>query len=183
MRIKNWPDSEMATQHPSDFQLPYTEYALNGQNGRINFSTVTGGPEGAGGTLNVPGFDYGKKAEVNFVGDMLRGNMTPSEVAMAFFTTCNVETIQQAIRREVYIRSGPKKYTIDDQDVDELKMVMRGMYYQYAKNNTFDSLPYSLSGIVYISFMILPVNVSCLSFPVTDCSIKVNTQVSSLRDQ
>ena len=128
----------MATQHPSDFQLPYTEYALNGQNGRINFSTVTGGPEGAGGTLNVPGFDYGKKAEANFVGDMLRGNMTPSEVAMAFFTTCNVETIQQAIRREVYIRSGPKKYTIDDQDVDELKMVMRAMYLQYAKNNQFN---------------------------------------------
>ena len=69
---------------------------------------------------------------------MLRGNMTPSEVAMAFFTTCNVELLQEAIRKEVYKRSGPKKYVIDDQDVDELKMIMRAMYYQYAKNNTFD---------------------------------------------
>jgi hypothetical protein len=128
----------MANQDPPDFQLPYTAYALNGQNGRINFTTVTGGAEGAGGPFNVPGFEYGKKAEPNFVGDMLRGNMTPSEVAMAYFTTCNVEAIQQAIRKEVYIRSGPKKYVIDDQDVDELKMIMRGIYYQYAKNNTFD---------------------------------------------
>jgi hypothetical protein len=128
----------MATQPLSDFQLPYTEYALNGQNGRINFSTATGGSEGAGGQFKVPGFEYGKKAEANFVGDMLRGNMAPSEVAMAFFTTCNVELLQEAIRKEVYKRSGPKKYVIDDQDVDELKMIMRAMYYQYAKNNTFD---------------------------------------------
>ena len=27
---------------------------------------------------------------------------------------------------------------IDDQDVDEIKIIMRGMYYQYAKNNLFD---------------------------------------------
>ena len=64
--------------------------------------------------------------------------MTPSEVAMAYFTTCNVATLQEAIRKEVYIRSGSKKYVIDDQDVDELKMIMRGIYYQYAKNNIFD---------------------------------------------
>ena len=31
--------------------------------------------------------------------------------------------------------SGPKQYQIDDQDVDELKMIMRAMYLQYAKNN------------------------------------------------
>ena len=27
---------------------------------------------------------------------------------------------------------------IDDQDIDELKMIMRAMYLQYAKNNTFN---------------------------------------------
>ena len=34
--------------------------------------------------------------------------------------------------------SGPQKYVIDDQDVDELKMIMRALYLQYAKNNPFD---------------------------------------------
>ena len=34
--------------------------------------------------------------------------------------------------------SGPKQYQIDDQDVDELKMIMRAMYLQYAKNHPFN---------------------------------------------
>ena len=33
--------------------------------------------------------------------------------------------------------SGPKKFVIDNQDVDEMKMIMRAMYLQYAKNNPF----------------------------------------------
>ena len=42
------------------------------------------------------------------------------------------------VKSEVYRRSGPKKYVIDDQDVDELKMIMRAIYLQYAKNNPFN---------------------------------------------
>jgi hypothetical protein len=37
----------------------------------------------------------------------------------------------------VYEKSGSKRYEIDDQDVDELKTIMRAMYLQYAKNNPF----------------------------------------------
>jgi hypothetical protein len=69
---------------------------------------------------------------------MLRGNFNPSEVALAFFTPRNAAILQESIRREVYEKSGPKRYRIDDQDIDELKMIMRGIYYQYAKNNIFD---------------------------------------------
>jgi hypothetical protein len=69
---------------------------------------------------------------------MLRGNQDPSELACKFFTPSNVRTIQESIRRGVLTRSGPKKYVIDDQDVDEIKIIMRGIYYQYAKNNLFD---------------------------------------------
>jgi hypothetical protein len=126
-----------------DFELPYTSYAPDGQNGRINFSAPRAGGAGSGsieatGDLTVPGFEYGTAAEPNFVEDMLRGNMTPSKVALAFFTPRNVRILQSEIRYQVYIRSGPKKYQIDDQDVDELKMIMRGIYYQYAKNNIYD---------------------------------------------
>jgi len=130
--------------NPSDFQLPYTEYAHGGQNGRINFSTPVAGSAGSIGsrfsnpTASVPGFDYLKSAEPNFVADMLRGNFNPSEVALAFFTPRNAAILQESIRRGVYEKSGSKKYRIDDQDIDELKMIMRGIYYQYAKNNTFD---------------------------------------------
>ena len=144
---------------PSDFQLPYTSYAPEGQNGRINFAkpmisssnmissssisraglgSGSGSGSGAGGSYTVPGFGFETDAEPNFVDDMLRGNQNPTQLSLSFFTPKNVRTIQAAIRREVYVRSGPKKYTIDDQDVDEIKLIMRGIYYQYAKNNLFD---------------------------------------------
>ena len=142
---------------PSDFQLPYTSYAPEGQNGRINFAKPmisssnmissssisraglgSGSGSGAGGSYTVPGFGFETDAEPNFVDDMLRGNQNPTQLSLSFFTPKNVRTIQAAIRREVYVRSGPKKYTIDDQDVDEIKLIMRGIYYQYAKNNLFD---------------------------------------------
>lgn len=126
-----------------DFQLPYTAYALGGQNGRVNFAT-TPGPSvythGAGGT-SVPdsaGFAYPTHTEKSFVGDMLRGNWDKNPIADGFFTASNVNRIQAAIRKEVFARSGSKKYQIDNQDVDEIKMIMRGIYLQYAKNNTFN---------------------------------------------
>lgn len=119
-----------------DFGLPYTAYGFGGQNGRINFSA----PSSSGGS-SVPdsaGFSYPKEVEKSFAGDMLRGNWDHTPLGDAFFTRKNVEILQNAIIREVYNRSGPKKYVIDKQDVDELKMIMRGIYLQYAKNNPFD---------------------------------------------
>jgi hypothetical protein len=148
------------SRNPSDFQLPYTSHAPDGQNGRINFakpmisssnmissssmsragasSGSAGSSSSAGGSFTVPGFGFGTTAEPNFVDDMLRGNQNPTQLSLSFFTPSNVRTIQAAIRREVYVRSGSKKYAIDDQDVDEIKLIMRGIYYQYAKNNLFD---------------------------------------------
>jgi hypothetical protein len=120
-----------------EFKLPYTSEAVGGQNGRVNFGQ---------GPLNptVPdsaGFQYPKETEVNFSGDMLRGNWEHTPLSDQFFTRSNVQKIQKAIKNEVYRMSGPKQYRIDDQDVDELKMVMRAMYLQYAKNH-----PYNIQG-------------------------------------
>ena len=69
---------------------------------------------------------------------MLRGNWEHTPLSDAFFTRKNAAAIQTDIKREVYRMSGPKKFQIDDQDVDELKMIMRAMYLQYAKNNPFN---------------------------------------------
>jgi hypothetical protein len=115
-----------------DFQLPYTAYGYGGQNGRVNLNSQPNG--------SVPdlGFNYPKQTEKSFAGDMLRGNWDHTPLSDAFFTRTNANKIQAEIRKEVYRMSGPKKYVIDDQDVDELKMVMRAMYLQYAKNNPFN---------------------------------------------
>jgi hypothetical protein len=119
-----------------DFQLPYTAYGYGGQNGRVNLN-----PREAAGGSPVPdsaGFSYPKQTEQNFASDMLRGNWDHTALSDAFFTRKNVEVIQTEIKKEIYRMSGPKKWVIDDQDVDEIKMIMRAMYLQYAKNNPFN---------------------------------------------
>lgn len=116
-----------------DFKLPYTSQAPKGQNGRVN---LHGGSTG-GGVPDAAGFRHPTETEISFAGDMLRGNWEHTPVSNAFFTRKNAESIQQRIKSEVYRISGPKKYVIDNQDVDELKMIMRAMYLQYAKNNPF----------------------------------------------
>ena len=116
-----------------DFQLPYTNHGLGGQNGRVNLSVSR---SATGSTVpDSAGFSYPKQTEVSFAGDMLRGNWDHTALSDAFFTRRNAMAIQASIKKEVYRMSGPKQYQIDDQDVDELKMIMRAMYLQYAKNN------------------------------------------------
>jgi hypothetical protein len=119
-----------------DFELPYTAYGYGGQNGRVNLNPQ----QGAGGSPvpDLAGFNYPTKTEVSFASDMLRGNWDHTALSDTFFTRKNVDVIQQAIQKEVYRISGPKKYVIDAQDVDEIKMIMRAMYLQYAKNSPFN---------------------------------------------
>ena len=119
-----------------DFQLPYTAYSYNGQNGRVNLNA---GPNAGGSSVpDSAGFTFPKQTEVNFASDMLRGNWDHTALSDAFFTRKNVDIIQTAIQKDVYRISGPKKWAIGPQDVDEIKMIMRAMYLQYAKNNSFN---------------------------------------------
>lgn len=120
-----------------DFQLPYTAYSYGGQNGRVNLAAPPN--TGVQATVDsLPGFSYPTVAEKGFVGDMLRGNLLKNDVSATFFSRENLAKIQATIKHEVYTRSGPKKYVIDDQDVDELKIIMRALYLQYSKNNDFN---------------------------------------------
>ena len=124
--------SHAGAPHP-DFELPYTNYGVGGQNGRVNLNST---PSSTGAPVpDSAGFSYPTKTEANFASDMLRGNWDHNALSDTFFTRTNVDRIQKEIRKEVYRISGPKQYVIDDQDVDELKMIMRAIYLQYSKNN------------------------------------------------
>ena len=72
---------------------------------------------------------------------MLRGNWESTPISTTFFSSQNVEILQDSIRRAVFDRS-KGKYTIDKQSVDELKIIMRAMYYQYSRN-----MPTNVAGI------------------------------------
>lgn len=120
------------------FVLPYTNpVPENGQNGRVNLLA----PASAGGHAEVPGFSHRTAVEDTFATDALRGNWEVTPLAKAFFSRTNVQALQNLIRKQVYDKSGPKKYVIDDQSVDELAIIMRTMYLQYAQN-----LPYNMEG-------------------------------------
>ncbi len=114
------------------FALPFTSMnAVGGQNGRVNLSEMPG----AGGSVDkIPGYTHQTKVENDFEHDMLRGNWESNNLSRAFFSPENIQTVQNSIRKEVLVRSGNKGYVIDEQSVDELKIVMRGIYYQYARN-------------------------------------------------
>lgn len=101
------------------------------QNGRVTFSqTLSAG----GSTSRIPGYTHQTKVENDYMSDMLRGNWEETTLSRAFFSVDNIKAIQNTIRREVNLKSGSKNYVIDDQSVDELKIIMRGIYYQYARN-------------------------------------------------
>jgi len=135
-----------------EFQLPYTAYGAGGQNGRVAGVGGLGGiapqspfgvPSSARSATGRPvpdsaGFRHPTETEPSFAGDMLRGNWEHSPLSAAFFTRKNTSQLQSAIKQEVRRLSGPRQHQIDDQDVDELKMIMRAMYLQYAKNQPFN---------------------------------------------
>jgi len=115
-----------------DFELPLTSYGSDGQNGRISLALQTS----AGGSApsEFPGYTHQTKAEPSFEQDMLRGNFESTPVSKSFFSDKNITTIQNSIRRSVFEKSQPKGYVIDEQSVDELKMIMRATFYTYCRN-------------------------------------------------
>jgi hypothetical protein len=126
-------DREMADYNspPPDFTLPYTANAAAGQNGRVAFASADFSDRNAGG---LPGFATQTAVEQTFQTDMLRGNWEETPVSKAFFSRENVDRLQLLIRKGVFDRSQPKGYVIDNQSADELKIIMRAIYYQYARN-------------------------------------------------
>jgi hypothetical protein len=120
--------------------LPYTtDSSVGGQNGRVNLLGLYTGEK-----LDIiPGYTHQTKVENDFETDMLRGNWETNPLTQAFFSKKNIEILQNAIRKDVFEKSQPKGYVIDEQSVDELKIIMRAMYYQYARN-----LPVDIAGQV-----------------------------------
>jgi hypothetical protein len=141
--LKNgYLQSEKMSQHDSQFisnapfSLPLTNQPA-GQNGRVSL----GETQSAGGFLQNPsmaGFGHRTQVEENPSQALLRGNWSENTLSQAFFGPENVALIQQQIKRTVYEESGPKRWVIDDQSVDEIQIVMRSLYLQYAKNQDND---------------------------------------------
>jgi hypothetical protein len=126
------------SQAPPPFVLPYTTTNfVAGYNGRVNLDARPS----AGGFLAEPakgGFGYRTAVDKSSSQDLMRGNWMDTTLSKAFFSPENTKIIQNAVRKEIYDRSGEKRWVVDEQSADELQIVMRSLYLQYSKNLEYD---------------------------------------------
>jgi hypothetical protein len=104
--------------------------------GRVNLNPF----ENKGGNLPPSAFQYPTTPDSGAAVDLIRGNYTATPVSDSFFSVSNMNYLQHAMKRAVYERSGPRKWDIDDQSIDELKVIMRAMYLQYGRNDPTQSV-------------------------------------------
>lgn len=67
----------------------------------------------------------------------LEGGWSKSELSCQFFSAANVDLLQKALVEGVQKRSNGQ-YLIGFQNEDELKTIMRSIFLQYAKNNSYN---------------------------------------------
>jgi hypothetical protein len=118
---------------PPPFIFRNNNSSGGGQNGRVSLEPRPS----AGGFLENPqmgGFGHRTKVDTSAGHDLMRGNWLETSLSQTFFGPENTRSIQNEVKKEVYNRSGDKKWVIDDQSADELQIVMRSIYLQYSKN-------------------------------------------------
>lgn len=102
------------------------KYKDNQYNGRVNIVT----PD-----LNVL-FSMQDNIPIDDRSDFrgaLTGNWENNLLSDTFFSSANIQIIQNGIRAGVYKRSNGN-YIIPPQNTDELKVIMRAVYLMYSKN-------------------------------------------------
>lgn len=81
--------------------------------------------------------DY--KEDMTFSKEATRGIVARNPVSELFFSDLNIDALQQGIRNGVYHKSC-QKHVIGRQSDEELKVIMRSIYLQHAKNRPFEVL-------------------------------------------
>ncbi len=74
--------------------------------------------------------------------DAMTGNWNNTPLSTAFFSRENIQALQNGIRVGVYNRSN-QQYLIGNQNSDELKIIMRSIFLQNAKN-TPENIPFQI---------------------------------------
>lgn len=65
--------------------------------------------------------------------DAMTGNWYNTALSDGFFSSANIQALQNGLRAGVYQRSNGQ-YLISEQNPDELKIIMRGIFLQNSKN-------------------------------------------------
>ena len=79
----------------------------------------------------MPGFEYAQRPSSEAGTEAIRGNVQATPLNQAYFSPQNFQIIQNAIRYQVYLKSGN---VIDPVSSDDLYIAMRSIYLQYGRN-------------------------------------------------
>jgi hypothetical protein len=101
----------------------------DGNNGRINIQ----GPSKLGHLMMYDNPNFDVMTNSSGFKDAMKGNHEKNVLNEAFFSKENIRIIQNGIKVGVYERSH-QRFVIGDQDEDNLKIIMRSIYLQNARN-------------------------------------------------
>ena len=77
------------------------------------------------------------QANTNYFNNVLRGMWEPNKLSIIFFSSENIQIIQNGIRSGVYEKSDGN-FLIGPQDIDTLLIIMRSVYLQHSVNKPDD---------------------------------------------
>lgn len=98
---------------------------MNVSPGRVDLNEETGE------LAHVSGYMYATTAPSSAPTSGIRGNREANLLNQTYFSAPNFQIIQNAIRKNVYDKTGE---IIDPVSTDDLFMVMRAIYLQYGRN-------------------------------------------------
>ena len=72
-----------------------------------------------------------------------------NKLSKAFFSGANIQILQNGLRAGVYEKSGGRKIVVPPQNIDQLKIIMRSVYLQYAEHN-MDAITDEITKLNYL---------------------------------
>ena len=108
----------MKSQHMNSNQISNGRVNILGPNSDVKFSMMD--------RIPINSTNYSCR-------DAMTGNWYDTELSNAFFSGKNLQILQNGIRAGVYNKSN-QQYMVGEQNLDELQIIMRGLFLQYAKN-------------------------------------------------
>ena len=104
-----------------------SNYTSNYNNGRVDIS-------GPSIDARFAMSDQMPVSDVSSFRDAMTGNWQDTALSTTFFSANNIQIVQNGIRAGVFKRSNGQ-YLIGDQNGDELKIIMRSIFLQNARNS------------------------------------------------
>lgn len=100
------------------------------QNGRVDLMSPLD-------PLDIPAYQQRSVRNDTFTREATYGQIAGNDVSRLFFSETNINALQDGLRYRVYVETNGQ-YVIGRQSDQELKIVMRSIYYQNAKHQSTD---------------------------------------------